>query len=111
MPSVSATRGAEPVFAEPWEAQAFALVESLRRDGVFTAGEWTDALSVALDAQVPDAGGSDYYQCWLAALENLLIRRELIATDLLDATTAAWQRAAQATPHGQPILLENDPAR
>ena len=24
---------------------------------------------------------------------------------------AAWSRAAHATPHGQPILLQNDPER
>jgi hypothetical protein len=27
----------------------------------------------------------------------------------LDERRAAWDRAAHATPHGQPILLENDP--
>jgi len=27
----------------------------------------------------------------------------------VDALAEAWQRAAHATPHGKPILLENDP--
>ena len=27
----------------------------------------------------------------------------------IDALAAAWERAAHATPHGKPILLENDP--
>ena len=29
----------------------------------------------------------------------------------VDAVAAAWERAAHATPHGKPILLENDPQR
>jgi hypothetical protein len=29
----------------------------------------------------------------------------------VDNLAAAWQRAAHATPHGKPILLENDPER
>ncbi len=28
---------------------------------------------------------------------------------LIDDLTEAWHRAARATPHGKPILLENDP--
>jgi len=96
-------------FAEPWQAQAFALVENLRERGVFTANEWTDALSRALAAQDPAVGGGDYYDCWLAALERLLDERGLVASSDVADTSRAWQRAAQATPHGQPIMLENDP--
>jgi len=96
-------------FAEPWQAQAFALVENLRERGVFTANERTDALSRALAAQDPAAGGGDYYDCWLVALERLLDERKLVASSDVTVTTAAWQRAAHATPHGQPIVLENDP--
>ena len=37
---------AEPnVFAEPWQAQAFALVISLHEKDVFSWNEWADALS------------------------------------------------------------------
>lgn len=96
-------------FDEPWQAQAFALVEHLRERGVLTAGEWNVALSRALEKQNPAAGGNDYYDCWLAALENLLDERGLIASAAVAAASAAWQRAAHATPHGQPVLLENDP--
>ena len=35
----------EPVFSEPWQAQAFAMVISLHRKGAFTWQEWADALS------------------------------------------------------------------
>ena len=33
----------EPVFAEPWQAQAFALAMKLSEQGHFTWKEWADA--------------------------------------------------------------------
>ncbi|MDZ4369368.1 MAG: nitrile hydratase subunit beta, partial [Afipia sp.] len=53
--------------------------------------------------------GSDYYERWCEALEHLLIEKGLASHDGVDARAAAWERAAEATPHGKPILLENDP--
>ena len=37
--------GEAPVFAEPWQAEAFALVVHLNQVGAFTWSEWTEALS------------------------------------------------------------------
>lgn len=107
--SVAGRDAPSPVFAEPWQAQAFALVESLRERGLIDGAEWTAALSRALDAQDPGRAGEDYYERWLAALERLLAERGLVTPADVDATAAAWERAAHATPHGQPIALENDP--
>ena len=65
----------DPVFSEPWEAQAFALVVALQDRGIFTAAEWADALGAeirrAQAAGDPDTGDT-YYGHWLAALERLL---------------------------------------
>ena len=44
-------------------------------------------------------------------LETLLASKGAAATPEVDAMAAAWERAAHATPHGQPIVLENDPQR
>ncbi len=103
---MSAPRPETP-FAAPWEAQVFALVVSLREAGLFTWSEWTEALSRTIR---PGAGevAADYGQ-WLATLEGLLAERGVADGPSLDARTAAWRRAAEATPHGQPILLANDP--
>ena len=95
------------VFEEPWQAEAFAIVVALHERGLFTWNQWADALSTHVKAP----GGENYYAAWLAALEKLLISLNVTATTEVDALTEAWQRAAHATPHGQPILLENDPAR
>jgi len=102
------------VFAEPWQAQAFALVVTLQDKGVFSAEEWAQALGAEIkeaEAQGGCRDGSDYYERWCEALEHLLIAKGLASHDGIDALAASWARAAQATPHGEPILLENDPER
>lgn len=98
----------EPTFAEPWEAQAFALAVHLHERGLFAREEWSAALAEALDDQDDAAGGADYYRCWLVALERLLLARGVAAPGEIDTLATAWQRAARATPHGEPITLGND---
>lgn len=88
-------------FAEPWEAQAFALAVSLQDRGVFTATEWADALG----AQIAGAPDEPYYRQWLAALEQLVAQKGLTDTATLSRYADAWGRAAERTPHGAPIEL------
>ena len=97
-----------PTFTAPWQAQAFAMTVALHRAGLFTWPEWTAVFSQELKDGAVD--GSDYHDRWLAALERLLHMRGLALADDVAALADACQRAAHATPHGQPILLENDPA-
>jgi nitrile hydratase accessory protein len=99
----------EPVFTEPWQAQAFALTVALHEKGLFTWSEWAEALSREVKASDAAVDGSDYYARWLAALEALLARKGVVSPSHVASVAAAWQRAAHATPHGNPILLENDP--
>ena len=101
----------EPVFAEPWQAEAFALTVALHERGLFSWNEWAQALSSEVKKPGAAADGSDYYQHWLAALEKLLAAKGIAMKPDVDAVAAAWERAAHATPHGKPILLENDPQR
>jgi nitrile hydratase accessory protein len=93
----------EPVFAEPWEAQAFALAVALQEHGAFTATEWAHALGAQIAGGDPDAS---YYEHWLAALESLLDAKGLVDTDTVARTRDAWARAAARTPHGTPIELQ-----
>jgi nitrile hydratase accessory protein len=87
----------ERVFAEPWEAQAFALVVSLNERGLFTWDEWTQAVAAA-----PEEG---YYERWLATLERLLQERGETDAMTLARYRRAWSHAAGRTPHGTPIEL------
>jgi nitrile hydratase accessory protein len=103
-----------PIFREPWEAQAFALTLALYERGLFTWTEWAAALSAAIK-RAQAAGdrddGSAYYQHWLTAIEQLVIDKDIATEQALAERRGAWDRAAHATPHGQPILLNNDPLR
>ena len=101
----------EPVFAEPWQAEAFALTVALHEKGLFSWGEWAATLSAEVKRPGASDDGHDYYEHWLAALEKLLVSKGVAPTAEVDALAAAWERAAHATPHGKPILLENDPQR
>jgi nitrile hydratase accessory protein len=98
----------EPVFAEPWQASAFALAVSLSRQGHFSWKEWAAALADELKASSargePD-DGSHYYHCWLTTLERLVIEKGLSDTAALVAGKEAWAEAYQRTPHGKPVEL------
>jgi nitrile hydratase accessory protein len=100
-----------PVFAEPWQAQAFAMAVQLHERGLFTWPEWAAALSAQI-AAAQAAGDADlgdtYYRHWLAALESLVTAKGAARTDELARCARAWDHAADRTPHGQPIVLRPD---
>jgi nitrile hydratase accessory protein len=98
-----------PVFQEPWEAQAFALAVALHERGAFTWAEWSQTLAATIRAAELQQTDEPYYQSWLKALEQLTAEKKLVAAAALSTRKEAWRRAAHATPHGSPILLENDP--
>ena len=97
-----------PVFAEPWQAQAFALAVKLSDLGYFTWKEWTAALAEELksaaDRGEPD-DGSHYYEHWLATLERLVTAKGLSDPTALLARKEAWADAYRHTPHGKPVVL------
>lgn len=96
---------AEPVFAEPWQAQVFALTVELHRRGAFTWPEWSAALGARrAGATAADDGGA-YYADWLRALEDLVARKALADPADLAALRDAWERAYRETPHGAPVVL------
>ncbi len=100
---------AGPVFAAPWQAQAFALAVHLNARGLFTWTQWAEALAAEIGAAGPADDGSRYYEFWLAALEKLVTAQGAVTATALHERAEAWSRAAAATPHGRPIELANDP--
>lgn len=99
------------VFAEPWQAQAFALTLKLSERGYFSWKEWTAALACEMKAAV-DRGevedGSKYYHHWLTALEKLLTAKRLTDRASLEARKDAWADAYRRTPHGRPVELNTE---
>lgn len=98
----------EPVFAEPWQAHAFALTLTLHQRGLFTWREWADALAAEITA-AQAAGDADlgdtYYHHWLATLERVVAEKGASSVAELARHRDAWEHAAERTPHGQPIEL------
>jgi nitrile hydratase accessory protein len=117
----------EPVFREPWEAQAFAMTVLLHQQGLFTWTEWAQALTAQVAADEPGPRVTEvaapvnhaavpqqrpeksYYQHWLAALETLVASKGLSSPEELTRYQRAWANAAHRTPHGVSIdLLSED---
>ena len=110
--------GDEPVFANPWQAQIFALVVGLHQSGCFSWGEWTKALSIEIavasangenDNNNANKEGSDpgdaYYRMWVIALERLLMNKAIVFSGDIQNHVNAWRNAYLNTPHGSPVTL------
>jgi nitrile hydratase accessory protein len=98
-----------PVFREPWEAQAFAMALALHERGLFTWPEWAATLGAEIKraqaAGDPDTGET-YYHHWLNTLERLVADKGVATAQTLARYHDAWDRAADRTPHGEPIELK-----
>ena len=88
-------------FAEPWQAQLFALTVALNEAGAFA---WTDWAAV-FGPRVQGAPAERYWQVWSEALIVLLEARGIAEAVEIRDLAARWQEAARATPHGRPIEL------
>lgn len=94
-----------PPFDEPWQAEVFAIAVSLERRGLFSWSEWTRALGAEIAAGPSEAGNEAYFHAWLGALEKMLVAKGVVTGAQLHELADAWRDAAEATPHGQPIVL------
>jgi nitrile hydratase accessory protein len=95
-------------FAEPWQARAFAVAVLASRQGCFTWSEWTRALGHELQ-HAPDAAAhatdAGYFDCWLAALQSLLVGKGLLGQGEVLGRKDAWEDAYRRTPHGVAVTL------
>ena len=100
-----------PVFREPWEAQAFALVVALHNAGHFTWPEWVETISaeigLAQSQGDPDVGDT-YYRHWLAALEKIVLAKGL--TDDVDLRLRRLECAFN-TPTGHGHKARREPVK
>ncbi len=98
------------MFAEPWQAQAFALAVKLSEQGYFTWMVWASALAdelKAAEARGEPDDGSRYYHHWVAALERLVASKGLADSPALQERKEAWADAYRHTPHGKPVVLRD----
>ena len=88
-----------PVFREPWEAQAFAMVVALHERGLFTWSEWAATLAEeivrAQAAGDPDTGET-FYRHGLAALPRPTVTPAALVVAVISRTPGptGWARPA-----------------
>jgi nitrile hydratase accessory protein len=110
--------GDEPVFANPWQAQIFALVVGLHQRGCFSWGEWTETLSTEIaavrdkeesnsdDSRQEEADpGDSYYRLWVTVLERILANKTIVYSDDVQNRVNEWRNAYLNTPHGNLVTL------
>ncbi len=98
----------EPAFEAPWHAQVFALTVVLNEAGHFAWGDWAEVFGATLRAHGVGKeldGGEDYFNAWLAALEELLTQRGFAEVALIEEMRASWEDAYLSTPHGAQVKL------
>lgn len=86
-------------FSEPWQAQAFAMAVHLNEKSLFTWSEWAEAFGRYR------ASDGDYWEDWLACLEEMTTRQQLCSVDQLSQLKSDWEAAYETTPHGQVVTL------
>lgn len=105
-----ARRDDEPVFDEPWQAQALALAFTLAERGIFTPAQWSQTLGNShrelLSDGAPDTPQT-YYEAVAISLEILLSNAEGLDGEAIETRTGEWREAYLTTPHGQPVVLKN----
>ncbi|MGC6392084.1 MAG: nitrile hydratase accessory protein [Alphaproteobacteria bacterium] len=97
-------------FAEPWQAQIFAVTVALNEAGFFSWQEWADVFSTQLaDSKQKLArgldGSDDYFACWENALKLLIKSKDIVAETVWDDAMEKWRAAYMKTPHGQPVYF------
>ena len=101
----------DPVFAEPWHAQVFALTVHLNEAGHFAWPDWAERFGATLKRHGLNRelnGGEDYFAAWLETLEGYLDEIGMAEPGDVAALRDAWEAAYLATPHGQPVHLGAD---
>jgi nitrile hydratase accessory protein len=104
---------AEAVFAEPWEARAFALAVTLSGGEHFAWDDFRDLLIAEIaagDAAAANAGparlpddtaAAPYYERWLAALEKILCAKAMLNAEEIDLRAAAIAASPPAPTKAQ----------
>lgn len=100
----------EAAFEEPWQLEAFSAVVALTRKGLFTWSEWVEVFSkvIANEPQRAEESVTEaYYRQWSTALEIVLAEHVSVSVAEVERRHDEWHAAYLGTPHGQPVVLEN----
>ena len=98
-PATPPLSNGELAFDELWQGRIFGIARSLAERGLYSWDDFRARLIAAIAHWAADAHPGDeyrYYDCFLAALESLLVERHLV----LPGELAARIDQFAARPHG-----------
>ncbi len=82
----------ELTFSEPWQGRAFGMAVSLHEQARYDWRKFQQQLITQIGADEGDAADAkNYYGYWLAALESLLIEKQLIEPSELEQRVHEYQ--------------------
>ena len=81
-------KNGELVFSAPWEGRAFGLAVALSDGHHYAWDEFRDQLVAEIARAEANGDPSTYYERWVAALERVVLARNLITPAELDARAA-----------------------
>jgi nitrile hydratase accessory protein len=90
------------VFAEPWESRAFGMAVSMYEAGSFGWPEFQGALIARIAAWETEPVHDEpwnYYQLWLAALEDVLAGLHAVSTDEVTARASTLAQRPSGHDH------------
>ena len=97
-----------PTFNEPWQAEAYALVQVLIETGRISSSQWAKAFGAALreaaDKAQPD-NGETYYVVLSETLHRVLVAGGRVQDVEVRQRIDDWRTAYHRTPHGKPVKL------
>lgn len=116
-PEAPPRKNGELEFEEPWESRAFGLAVTLSKESVFDwevfrqgliseIGSWEEAHRDASGEL--DSSEWSYYERWLASLERVLLDRQLISEDEIEARI---ERIAEEQAHEHDHEHDHGPGR
>ena len=98
----------QPDFAEPWQAEAYAMAQTLIGTGQIAAAQWASELGATL-REAADRGASDddqtYYGALTETLARLLVAKGCLEAREIEQRIEDWRAAYMRTPHGKPVTL------
>lgn len=100
--------GQRPRFNEPWEAEAYALVQVLLESHRISPREWASTFGGALREVAVATPDSDdqYYSSLATALERVLVANGTLREVDIAQRIGDWRAAYNRTPHGKPVKLD-----
>ncbi len=97
-----------PAFAEPWQAEAYAMVQVLIETGRIAPARWAEAFGAALRKAAEGAAPNDddtYYDVLAHALGQVLVAEGRLRETDIEQRMEDWRAAYHRTPHGKPVRL------